>query len=337
MRRDDLGDAALDRGPPGRVGRRLGQQALVVGERLGELAVLLLGQRQPEARLDAAGLELQDLLVGRAGLLGDDAVGGEHGGFGKARQPPYGLALEARGAGIGVGGIAKAPELVVDGRDHVPAVAVLGMLAQAGLDLGDEVADLRPLERQLVRVSPRERTAGPASRRRDRAQASAAGRRRRWRAPRRRVANSGWSCRSARRPVELVGARQQAARDLGPGGGGFLVVDQPARPLGLDLLELVAIDGERAGGGGGLGCRAGRASGSSTATRAAAVMTAKAIQRSMRCQYHGRGQTPTRAICSCRRVGRNTGVSRIAPFAGRVHRRRLRRLRTSASAHYAFG
>ena len=84
------------------------------------------------------------------------------------------------------------------------------------------------------------------------------------------------------RPVELVGARQQAARDLGLGGGGLLVVDQPAGPLGLDLVELVAIDGERAGGVGELGCRAGRASGSSTAARTAAVMTAKAIHRSMR-------------------------------------------------------
>ena len=74
------------------------QQRLVVGERVGELAVLLLGQRQPEARLGPAGVALQDLLEGEAGLLADDAVGGEHGGFGEAGQPARTVSPSRRAA-----------------------------------------------------------------------------------------------------------------------------------------------------------------------------------------------------------------------------------------------
>ena len=51
------------------------------------------------------------------------------------------------------------------------------------------------------------------------------------------------------------GAGEQAARDLGLGGGRLGLVDQPPRALGFDLVELVAIDGERAG----LGARPPRA------------------------------------------------------------------------------
>ena len=43
------------------------------------------------------------------------------------------------------------------------------------------------------------------------------------------------------------GAGEQAARDLGLGGGRLGLVDEPPRALGFDLVELVAIDGERAG------------------------------------------------------------------------------------------
>ena len=47
------------RSPPDGIGRAPRQQALVVGERGLSIAVLLLGQRQPEARLVAARLELR--------------------------------------------------------------------------------------------------------------------------------------------------------------------------------------------------------------------------------------------------------------------------------------
>ena len=145
--------------------------------------------------------------------------------------------------------------------------------------------------------------------------------------------------------VELVGARQQAPRDLGLGGGGFLVVDQPARPLRLDLLELLAIDGKRAGGGGGLGCRAGRASGRSTATRTAAVMTAKAIHRSMRCSSRPSGGVrplaPTLRLES-KRQGEGSdpaSLTAIGPAASGGNRRQPYRAvcGTGASVHYAFG
>ena len=52
----DVGDAAFYGLAPGGVGRRARQQPFVVGERVGELAVLVLCQRQPEARLGALGV-----------------------------------------------------------------------------------------------------------------------------------------------------------------------------------------------------------------------------------------------------------------------------------------
>ena len=36
---------------------------------------------------------------------------------------------------------------------------------------------------------------------------------------------------------------QQTARDLEPRGLGFSLADQPARAVGIDLAELIAIDG----------------------------------------------------------------------------------------------
>ena len=43
------------------------------------------------------------------------------------------------------------------------------------------------------------------------------------------------------------GAGEQTARNLGLGGGRLGLVDETPRALGFDLVELVAIDGERAG------------------------------------------------------------------------------------------
>ena len=47
------------------------------------------------------------------------------------------LAVEAGGIGVGVGGFAEPAELEIDRRDRLPALALLGILAQTGLDLGD--------------------------------------------------------------------------------------------------------------------------------------------------------------------------------------------------------
>ena len=51
--------------------------------------------------------------------------------------------------------------------------------------------------------------------------------------------------RRRRLGVHAVRARQKAAGDLDAGTGSLAVVDEPARALVLDLVELVAVDGKR--------------------------------------------------------------------------------------------
>ena len=141
------------------------QQRLVVGERVGELAVLLLGQRQPEARLEPAGLALAGSSRRRDGPPRRRC---RRRRARRIRQSPASRRTvspsQARGVGVGGGGLAEAPELEIDGGDDVPALAVLGMLAQPRFDLGDELADVGLLERRIACGPPWDRTAGPASR-----------------------------------------------------------------------------------------------------------------------------------------------------------------------------
>ena len=151
------------------------------------------------------------------------------------------------------------------------------MLAQARLDLGDEVADLGPLDRHLHARRGRER------RQSRRAVREVEGKREEGDGGGRGEGYGralGFGKRRRRRlGVHAVRARQKPAGDLDAGACSLAVIDESARALILDLVELVAVDGKRPA----IGLRPvrGTRKRNSTAASAAAVMRAKAIHRSM--------------------------------------------------------
>ena len=124
------------------------------------------------------------------------------------------------------------------------------MLAQLRFDLGDELADVCLIERGLRaarhgRGRQARRTVGEIECEREQRDEEGDGHRH-GRGPER---EGGTRSRGAVFP----GGGEQAAGDLGPGGGRLGLVDQTARALGFDLVELMAIDGKRAGRGRRLG------------------------------------------------------------------------------------
>jgi hypothetical protein len=242
---------AFDRRTPGGIRGGIGKERLVVGERIGEPAVLLLGERQPEARLGTSGLEPGDLLIGEAGLLGNDAVGRQHAGLGEAGEPARRLAVETCGIGIGGSRLLETSELEIDGSDHIPAGRVLRVLAQARLDLGDELADARLLERDLAAAGDRMgRDAGRAVRKvepegEDREKHGDC---ERYRGEPQRGLHTGGTAAGTvpGAGLGLAGAGEQTAGDLDARSCGIRFLQKTTRALGLNLAELVAVDGQRA-------------------------------------------------------------------------------------------
>src|SRR5690606_13528373 len=83
-----LGNSLLYGLPPVRIRGRIGDQLAVALERAGEIAVLLLRKRQPEARLGLRRLELRGPREGAPRLFRDYPAAGEHSRRAAPIQPP---------------------------------------------------------------------------------------------------------------------------------------------------------------------------------------------------------------------------------------------------------
>src|SRR5581483_4070359 len=141
---------------------------------------------------------------------------------------------------IGIGGILVTLRAEIDRRDHIPALALLGMLAEPRLDTGDERTEVLAVGGIF---EPRfERLVWKAGRAVEEIEPE--------RDNRHRNGNDG-RCDaralclglSARSGVLLAVGLQQAPCNLEPRGLGLAVPDQAARAVGFDLAELIAIDG----------------------------------------------------------------------------------------------
>ena len=146
----DSGQPLLDHLAPWRVGWRGFQHGLIFGGGGGALAVLLLSEGQPEAGLEAVGAHDGQFLVGRAGGVGDDAVVGHDGGFGKGGEPLRRVTRKSQEMLKGIGRIGKALHAQIDRRDQLPAARVIGAFGDTRFDGGNQIGARRGSGRDLV-------------------------------------------------------------------------------------------------------------------------------------------------------------------------------------------
>ncbi len=128
-------------------GRR--HERFVVGRGTGQIAVLLLGDREPHLRLQRFRIERAQLQVGLTRRLTDDTVLQHDGRARKAGEPLRQFPQQLYGALERVGSLLKVAGAHVDRRQHVPAAPVVGMVTQMRLDLGNEVGGARLLDRHI--------------------------------------------------------------------------------------------------------------------------------------------------------------------------------------------
>ena len=148
---------------------------------------------------------------------------------------------ERRGLAVGGDGGRRVVEGGLRAGQHQPALEVVGLVLQPGLEPGHHLLDLRRgALRQLLlaggqrlvrQVGGAEVEVEGGAQRRDED-----GRGQEDEAPLRRGAG--------RRGLGGARRAQQAAFDLEPGGGRLLGPDQAAREVAVDLGQLVAVDGE---------------------------------------------------------------------------------------------
>ena len=125
--------------PPGRIAAAaLGEQRTPGLDSGRELAVLLLGDGNEDARLDEVGIELGGPRQRAAGIFAHHAVIGEHQRLPIAGQPLRRFAEQAARLGIGVSRVGVAAPRHIDRCDDLPPLTVLWVLAQSRLDTGDE-------------------------------------------------------------------------------------------------------------------------------------------------------------------------------------------------------
>ena len=172
----------------------------------------------------------------------------------KAREARGRLAEEPDRALVSVLGLLELAHAHVDGGEHVPAAAVVGALAQVRLDLGDEIGGARLLDRLADAGG-----IGPARQRRrpDHEIERDCGDGNCGRGIDRRLMQArGFARRrGCIEPRVLFRRADEPTRHLDARGLGFRARDQSVCALGLDLGELVAIDGKLAVGRGCLGVR----------------------------------------------------------------------------------
>ena len=202
-----------------------------------------------EARLRKSGIEGERALERLHGVRRHLALVGEDEGFAEKGLALRRRAHDADGLAPGLGGVAEAADAHVDRRDDFVAAAIVGVLGQMRLDLGDGGHDVHLLgrrgaagEQRLVRIARRaDEGVEPDSRQRDGRQRDDGGRA--------AGALSGRPpCRGSRPPC------QQPAGSFRPGGLGFLLVDDPALQIardarGLGLVERDVGLGPRHAGG----------------------------------------------------------------------------------------
>ena len=115
------------------------------------------------------GSSAQQLLVRLARRLADDAVLHHDDGAREAGEALGRFAQEPRRLLECIRRLREVAHAHIDGREHIPAAAVLGMVAQVRFDAGDEIGGGRLLASAYRGVPRRAAPEVAASRRRDRA------------------------------------------------------------------------------------------------------------------------------------------------------------------------
>jgi hypothetical protein len=138
----ERGQARVHDAPPGRIGRRIGEQRLVLSGRVRLLAVLLRRERAIKAGLRLGRLFGKRPIELLAGLVGDHAPRGGDQGVAVSRAPQRVFAEKTQRLRIGMRRVGIALEAQVDRCDHRPALAVVRLGNEPLLDPRDRRLDL---------------------------------------------------------------------------------------------------------------------------------------------------------------------------------------------------
>ena len=112
----------------------------IAPNRSGALAFAILFSRQTreKQRLDVVGIK-RERTIKRTRRLGcDNAVGGPHQGFAKIGLGIGGLAHQPQPIAPRFDSVVKTPHAHINGRQNLPSAAVLRILGEMILDLGDQ-------------------------------------------------------------------------------------------------------------------------------------------------------------------------------------------------------
>ena len=183
------------------------------------------------------GIELYGFFEYRTRILGHDAVIGGDESLAKTGEPLRAGTEQTDCIAIRHLGIAKPHRAEIDRRQQVPTGAVIGVLRQVPLRLGDEQGDIvsrigEPRFERLVRqvrVAESQIKTEPDNRGNDRHDGG--------------DQRMGSLLRGFRtRCAILTRRRKQPATDLGASIFSLLGIDEPLGTIALQFLELVAVD-----------------------------------------------------------------------------------------------
>ena len=181
--------------------------------------------------------------ISLARVLGDEAVVGDDRRLGEAIEPDRCFPEQPDRPRVSLGRLREPALPEIDRRDDVPPLAVARLVAQAGLDHGDEVGLRGLFHRHAARFDERVRWQSRRAERQIRGDADEGHESGNDIADNCTGGARGFPL-AARVAVGFSRTFEQPARNLGPRALSFRACDEASLLIRLDFLQLVAIDGQ---------------------------------------------------------------------------------------------